>query len=80
MSENKPLPDHQNRNPREGQPSIPLLVTRREAASLLNIGVRTLDFLMREGELPAVRIGKAVRLRTRDLEDYCASKAGRPMA
>ncbi|WP_082970369.1 helix-turn-helix domain-containing protein [Mycobacterium sp. E2989] len=38
------------------------LRTRRDAADALNINVRHLDSLIAEGEIPAVRLGKSVRI------------------
>ena len=47
--------------------SPPLLVDAAEAARLLAISPRTLWTLTRAGQLPAVRIGRAVRYAVADL-------------
>jgi excisionase family DNA binding protein len=38
------------------------IYTRREAAGLLKINPRHLDSLIADGEIPAVRLGRAVRI------------------
>jgi excisionase family DNA binding protein len=49
-----------------------MLFTYRQAAETLEIGERTVRKLVREGRLPAVRIGGAVRIRRTDLDAYVA--------
>lgn len=44
------------------------LLTRKQAASLLNISLPTLDKYTREGTIPAVRLGGIIRFR-RDVID-----------
>jgi excisionase family DNA binding protein len=39
------------------------LLTRKEAAEVLRSALRTVDGLIAKGDLPAVRIGKSVRIR-----------------
>ncbi len=39
------------------------LLNRREASRCLNVSIRTLDYQVAVGELPAVKIGKCVRFR-----------------
>ena len=51
-------------------PPSPLLVTPREAARLLAVSERTLWSLAAAGEIPRVRIGRAVRYRVADLRAY----------
>jgi excisionase family DNA binding protein len=54
---------HSGRKARRGwEPSqqTPLLVSKREAAALLSICVRTLDHLIGRKELPARKVGKRV--------------------
>jgi excisionase family DNA binding protein len=63
--------------------ALPLLFTSRETARLLGISERTLWALTRRGEVPAVRIGRAVRYDRRDLIEYvdrlrAAQASGRP--
>jgi excisionase family DNA binding protein len=48
----------------------PLLLTAAQAARALAISPRTLWSLTRRGEIPAVRIGRAVRYDRRDLVEY----------
>jgi len=48
----------------------PMLLTPREAAKALSICERTLYALTRRGELPVVRIGRAVRYDVADLRGY----------
>jgi excisionase family DNA binding protein len=63
-------------HPAAGRPNslaaavVPLLLTPREAARALAIGERTLWSLTRRGEIPVVRIGRAVRYDPRDLDVY----------
>jgi len=51
-----------------------LLVTARQAAALLSISERTLWEVTHRGELPAVRIGRAVRYQRNDLEKWIQQK------
>lgn len=54
-----------------------LLVDTREAARLLAVSPRTVWSMMARGELPTVRLGRAVRVRMADLEAFVAARAGR---
>ena len=55
----------------------PLLVTSREAARILAVSERTLWGLADRGEIPRVRIGRAVRYDVRDLDVWIQrNKAG----
>lgn len=51
-------------------PIQPLLLTARQTAKVLSISERTLYALTKTGEIPAVRIGRAVRYDPRDLTDW----------
>lgn len=53
----------------------PLLLTAREAAKALNICERTLYSLTKAGELPVVRIGRAVRYNVQDIKDFIEKKS-----
>ena len=66
----------------ERQKIGPLLVTPREAAQALSICERTLYALTQRGQLPTVRIGRAVRYDVRDLRAWIerAKKPCRPGA
>ena len=48
----------------------PMLLTLREAAKALSVCERTLYALTKAGQLPAVRIGRAVRYDVADLRGY----------
>ena len=48
----------------------PLLLTPKEAAKALSVCERTLYELTKTGELPAVRIGRAVRYDVGDLRAW----------
>jgi excisionase family DNA binding protein len=50
-----------------------LLLTPREAARMLSICEKTLWSLTKRGEIPAVRIGRAVRYDPRDLAAWIKS-------
>lgn len=52
----------------------PLLLTEREAAATLAISPRTLWGLRNSGEIPCVRVGRAVRYDRRDLEAWVNSR------
>lgn len=54
-----------------------LLVDALEAARLLMISTRTLWTLTRSGQLPAVRIGRAVRYRPESLRKYAERREGK---
>ncbi len=51
-----------------------LLVSAREAAAALSISERTLWSLTAKGEIPCVRIGRAVRYSRRELEQFVAAR------
>lgn len=46
------------------------LLTLEEAASILSLSPRTLSRLLRRGEIPTVRIGRLVRIRTADVHSW----------
>ena len=48
----------------------PLLVTPLQAAGMLGVGRTTLYYLTRDGELTAIRIGRATRYAVEELEAY----------
>jgi excisionase family DNA binding protein len=49
-----------------------MLLTRKEVAAKLKLSVRTIDTLITLKELPAVRIGKSVRVTESALQTYVA--------
>lgn len=53
------------------------LFTRKEVASILRIGVSTLDSLITEDELPRIRIHKRVLYKRNDIEKYISSQVYR---
>jgi excisionase family DNA binding protein len=48
----------------------PLLVTPVQAAAMLGVGRTTLYYLTRDGEITAIRIGRATRYAVSELEAY----------
>jgi excisionase family DNA binding protein len=46
------------------------LLTVREVAESMRVSTMTVYRLIRAGSLPAIRVGKHFRIRTRDLEHY----------
>ena len=44
------------------------LLNREEAATMLRVSVRTVDRLIEAGELPAARVGRAVRVARADVQ------------
>jgi excisionase family DNA binding protein len=60
--------------PRPEHALTPLLLTSREAAELVRLCEKSLYLAVRAGELPVVRMGRAVRFRRRDLEQWVLSK------
>lgn len=63
-AETLPAPEPENGN---GTPS---LLTIQEVAEQLKISEDTAQRLTKRGEIPAVRLGRAVRVRPEDLEQY----------
>lgn len=54
------------------------LLTRQQAAASLGVALRTLDTLAAKGELPFVKIGRAVRFRPSALESFVDANETRP--
>ena len=54
----------------DSSPSGSRFLTATEAAERMRVSKMTVYRLIRSGRLPAVQIGKAYRVRERDLEDY----------
>ena len=52
-----------------------VLLTQREACQALRVSAPTLRQLTRDGRLPVVQIGRAVRYRLADLEAFAAAAA-----
>lgn len=53
-----------------GPQAAPLLVSIPAAAHLLSVGRSTIYELIWKGDLTAIKIGRCVRIRRLDLEDY----------
>ena len=58
--------------PADPSASAPLLTTRDEAARLLCCCARTIDKMVRTGELPVVHVGRAVRIPIAAISQYVA--------
>lgn len=53
------------------------LLTREEAAEALCQSVRSIDYLIAAGELPAVRIGRSVRVRPSSIDYFVEARESR---
>lgn len=53
----------------------PLLLKAEEAARLLGLGRSKVFEMLATGELPRVRIGRSVRIRRTDLEEWVEQRA-----
>ena len=61
----------------ETRPTFPTrLLTPKEAAGFLAISTRTLSRIVKQGELPVVRVGGSNRFTMPDLEVYVRAQAG----
>ena len=58
---------------RNSSPGGPRFLTALEAAERMRVSKMTVYRLIKTGKLPAVRIGKAYRVREEDLESYLDS-------
>ena len=69
-------------NQQDATAEAPLLLRAEEAAKLLSLGRTTVFAMLATGELPAVRVGRAVRVRRADLDKWIEERAaqGRPSA
>lgn len=47
-----------------------LLIKPREAAQVLSIGLSSLYVLIRSGELPSIRVGRAIRIERKQLDEW----------
>jgi excisionase family DNA binding protein len=54
-----------------------ILLRVREAAELLSLGESTVKLLIRKGELPVVRCGRAVRVPRADLDKWVEHRSER---
>ena len=53
------------------------LLTRQQAAALLGISLRSVDNLVTAGDLPAIHIGRVVRIRPSAIEYFCEAHESR---
>jgi excisionase family DNA binding protein len=63
----KPAPEAHATTPHDAADNSADLLTRAEVAQYLRVSDRTVSRLIRAGKLPALRIGRAVRIRHADL-------------
>ncbi|GAB4327239.1 MAG: hypothetical protein Kow0010_10730 [Dehalococcoidia bacterium] len=54
-----------------------LLVSVSEARIMLGVGNGTIQKLLRDGDLPVVRIGRSLRIPREALEAFVAARAGK---
>lgn len=57
-----------NERPIVQSPTVDELLTRQEAAALLKVSLVTLDTWVRQGKVPAMRIGRKVRFQKSAVE------------
>ena len=57
----------------QNSPSGPRFLTALEVAERMRVSKMTVYRLIRSGKLPAVRVGKSVRVRDEDVERYLDS-------
>ncbi|MFI2795168.1 helix-turn-helix transcriptional regulator [Haloferula sp. A504] len=53
------------------------LLRRPQVAELLNVSIRTVDYLLAAGELPCIRIGRSVRVRRSAVEFFVEARETR---
>jgi len=56
----------------------PIAVTRPVAGELLGLSERSIDLLIQRGELPVLRVGRAVRIRVEALRQWAAKAENAP--
>lgn len=66
--------DERGAPPRDGAALGPVM-TVAEVADALRVSTMTVYRLVNAGELPALRVGKNIRIRTRDLDAFLADGA-----
>lgn len=50
--------------------SVPKLITKKRAAEMLAVSIRTIEREIARGLLPKVRVGRCIRLRIDDVYEY----------
>jgi excisionase family DNA binding protein len=53
--------------------TLPRLLTAQEVANILNISRSFAYTLLQTGQIPSIRLGRSVRVRPQDLEEYIDS-------
>jgi excisionase family DNA binding protein len=56
------------------------LLNAQDIAEALSIDLSSISLLLERGELPCIRIGRSVRVRPEDLEEFIESKVQRKSA
>jgi excisionase family DNA binding protein len=56
------------------------LLNAQDIAEVLSIGLSTVYLLLERGDLPCIRIGRSVRVRPEDLEEFIESRVQRKAA
>ncbi len=67
-----------NLRPLSDAPTTPSVLTVAEVASLLRVTTKTIYALAKRGDLPAFRVGRAVRFRHEDVQGYISSRPVKP--
>ncbi|MEX1176846.1 MAG: helix-turn-helix domain-containing protein [Nitriliruptor sp.] len=62
-------------DPRDRGAAVGPVLTVAEVADTLRVSSMTVYRLVKAGELPALRVGKNIRIRTEDLDAYLAAGA-----
>jgi excisionase family DNA binding protein len=66
-----PVPDSPDQTVRV---DAPVWLSTKDAAEILGVAVRTLYRFIDEGELPAYKLGRVIRLQRTDVEAFIESK------
>lgn len=64
-----------NLYPQSGVATMPTVLTVAEVADLLRVTTKTVYTLVKRGDLPAFRVGRAVRFRQEDLDSFIRSRS-----
>jgi excisionase family DNA binding protein len=51
----------------------PLTVSTNDAATMLGVGITTLHYLMKSGQLPRIKLGRRVLIRVADIHTFLDS-------
>ncbi len=65
----KPLPN-KDRTDYQTVPEPEKLLRAKDVASILQVSRSNAYLLMKRGEIPTIRVGRAVRVRSSDLEEF----------